>query len=128
MEAHRVVKRRSPHIFLDNQLTDGDEVSLTRRPPFTPRKIPSESLSSSMLSKKAKMKIYKGVILPVVLNGCETWSVILREENRLRVFENRLLSAMFGRKRKWHEDLENCIMRSFVIFTSRQLLPESQGR
>jgi hypothetical protein len=39
------------------------------------------------------------VILPVVLTGCETWSVTLREECRLRVFENRLLRRIFGPKR-----------------------------
>jgi hypothetical protein len=45
-------------------------------------------LSSHLISKNLKIKIYKNVILPVVLYVCETWSVILREEHRLRVFEN----------------------------------------
>jgi hypothetical protein len=45
------------------------------------------------------VKIYKTIILPVVLYGCETWSLILREEHRLRVFENRLLRRIFGLKR-----------------------------
>jgi len=45
-------------------------------------------LSSSLLSKKLKIKIYRTVILPVVLYGCETWSLTLRDERRLRVFEN----------------------------------------
>jgi hypothetical protein len=45
------------------------------------------------------VKIYKTIILPVVLCGCETWSVTLREEHRLRVFENRLLRRIFGPKR-----------------------------
>ena len=48
--------------------------------------------SSSLLSKKLKIKIYRTIILPVVLCGCETWSLTLREEHRLRVFENRVLS------------------------------------
>jgi hypothetical protein len=52
-----------------------------------------------MLSKKLKIRIYKTIILPVVLYGCETWSLTLREEHRLRVFENRVLSRIFGRKR-----------------------------
>ena len=39
------------------------------------------------------------VILPVVLYGCETWSLTLREEHRLRVFENRVLRRIFGAKR-----------------------------
>jgi len=43
-----------------------------------------------------KDKIYRNKILPVVLNGCETWSLKLREERRLRVFENRVLRRIFG--------------------------------
>jgi hypothetical protein len=50
--------------------------------------------------KKLKIKVYKTVILPVVLYGCETWSLILREEHRLRVFENRVLRRIFGPKRE----------------------------
>jgi hypothetical protein len=50
--------------------------------------------------KKLKIKIYKTVILPVVLYGCETWSLTLGEEYRLRVFENRVLRKIFGPKRK----------------------------
>ncbi|KAJ4430067.1 hypothetical protein ANN_22276 [Periplaneta americana] len=46
-------------------------------------------LSSSLLSKSLKVRIYKTVILPVVLCGCETWTLTLREEQRLRVFENK---------------------------------------
>ena len=55
-------------------------------------------MSSSLLSKKLKIKIYRTIILPVVLYGCETWSLTLREERRLRVFENRVL-RVFGPKR-----------------------------
>jgi hypothetical protein len=51
------------------------------------------------LSRNVKVKIYKTIILPVVLYGCETWSVTLREEHRLRVFENRVLRGIFGPKR-----------------------------
>jgi len=43
-------------------------------------------LFSSLLSKDLKIKIYRTIILPVVLFGCETWSLILRKERRLRVF------------------------------------------
>jgi hypothetical protein len=46
-----------------------------------------------------KIKIYKTIILPVVLYGCETLSLTLREEHRLRVFENRVLRRIFGPKR-----------------------------
>jgi hypothetical protein len=56
-------------------------------------------LSSRLLSRNLKAKIYKTIILPVVLYGCETWSLTLREENRLRVFENRVLRELFGSKR-----------------------------
>ena len=56
-------------------------------------------LSSSLLSKNLKIKVYRTIILPVVLYGCETWSLTLREERRLRVFENRILRRIFGPKR-----------------------------
>ena len=56
-------------------------------------------LSSSLLSKNLKIKIYRTVILLVVLYGCETWSLTLREERRLRAFENRVLRRVFGPKR-----------------------------
>ena len=56
-------------------------------------------LSSSLLTKNLKIKMYRNIILPVVLYGCETWSLALREERRLRVFENRVLRRVFGPKR-----------------------------
>jgi hypothetical protein len=56
-------------------------------------------LSSHLLSGNVKVKIYKTIILPVVLYGCETWSLTLREQHRLRVFENRVLRRIFGPKR-----------------------------
>jgi hypothetical protein len=55
--------------------------------------------SSRLLSRNVKVKIYKTVILPVALYGCETWSLTIREEHRLRVFENRVLRRIFGPKR-----------------------------
>jgi hypothetical protein len=51
------------------------------------------------LSRKLKVKIYRTIILPVVLYGCKTWSLTLREEHRLRVFDNRVLRGIFGPKR-----------------------------
>jgi len=54
-------------------------------------------LSSSLLSKNIKIKIYRTIILPVVY-GCETWSLTLREEYRLRVFENRVLRKIMDPK------------------------------
>jgi len=52
-----------------------------------------------LLSKNLKIKIYRTVILPVVLFGCETLSLTLREERELRVFENRVLRRIFGPRR-----------------------------
>jgi hypothetical protein len=56
-------------------------------------------LSSRLLSKILKIRIYRTIILPVVLYRCETWSLTLKEERRLRVFENRVLRRIFGPKR-----------------------------
>ena len=56
-------------------------------------------LSSSLLSRNLKIKIYRTIILPVVLYGCEIWSLTLREERRLRVLGNRVLRRIFGSKR-----------------------------
>jgi hypothetical protein len=68
-------------------------------------------LPVSCQKKNLKLKIYKTVILQFVLYGCETWSLILREEHRLRVFENRVLRKIFvpkseedGSWRKLHND------------------------
>ena len=65
-------------------------------------------LSSRMLSKNCKIKIYRIITLPVVLYGCETSSLKKRKERRLRVFENRVLWRIFGHKRdeltgEWRE-------------------------
>jgi hypothetical protein len=76
-------------------------------------------LSSRLLSKNLKVKICKTTILPLVLYGCETWSLTLREEHRLRVFENGVLRGKFGPKRddvtgEWrklhNEELHNLIV------------------
>jgi hypothetical protein len=56
-------------------------------------------LSSSLLLKNLKIKIYKTIILPVAVNGCETRLLTLREERRLTVFENRVMRRIFGPKR-----------------------------
>jgi hypothetical protein len=59
-----------------------------------------QNLSSSrLLSKNVKIRIYKTIILPVVLYGCANWSLTLREELRLKVFEKRVLMKIFGPKR-----------------------------
>jgi hypothetical protein len=70
-----------------------------------------------------KIRIYKNIILPVVLYGCETWSVTLREGHRLRMFENRVLRRIFGPKRdevmgdwrKLHKELHNLYSSPNII-------------
>jgi hypothetical protein len=62
------------------------------------------------------------MILPVVLYGCDTWSLTLREQYRLKMFENKVLRRIFGPKRnEGREDVENCIKGMFVIRTFRQV-------
>ena len=56
-------------------------------------------LSSSLLFINLKIKIFRTIILPVVLYVCETWSLTLREKRRLRMFEKRVLRKIFGLKR-----------------------------
>ena len=56
-------------------------------------------LSSSLVSTNIKIKIYRTIILPVVVYGCETWSLTLKEESRLRATANRVLKRIFGPKR-----------------------------
>ena len=56
-------------------------------------------MQNLLLSKILKIKIYRTIILPVVLYGCESWSLTLGEEHRLMVFENRVLRRIFGNKR-----------------------------
>ena len=74
----------------------------------------AESLSSSLLSKNIETEMWRNIILSVVLYGCEIWSLILREEHKLRVSENRVLRKIFG---YW-------IYRSF----GKNLVPYLKGR
>ena len=72
-----------------------------------------QNCRSSVLSKNTKIKIYRTKILPVVLYGCETWSLTLKEDRRLGVFENRVLRRIFGHKRdevtgKWRKLHKEC--------------------
>ena len=90
-------------------------------------------LSSTLLSKNLKIKIYRTIILPVVLYGSETWSLILREEHRIRVFENRVLRRIFvpkrdrvtGEWRKLHNEVLNLLKPTGHVmhqqFNSQQL-------
>ena len=81
-------------------------------------------LFSSLLSKTLKSKMYRTIIFPVVMYGCETWSLTLREECRRRVFENRMLRGIFGPKRNevTREYRENYIMRSLMICIPHPIL------
>ena len=89
-------------------------------------------LSSSLLYKNLKIKRYRNVILPVVLYGCETWSLSMREESRLRAYENRVLRRIFGPKRdevtgEWgklhNEELNDldCSPKIVRVITSRRM-------
>jgi hypothetical protein len=80
-------------------------------------------LSSRLLSRNVKVKIYKTIILTVALYGCESWSVTLREEYRLRVFEDRVLRRICGPKRdEVTGNGESCTVGSFIICTHHQII------
>ena len=64
-----------------------------------PKNTTWEKIRKFLLAKCLKIKIYRTIILPIVLYGCETWSLRLREERRLRVFENTVLRRVFGPRR-----------------------------
>jgi hypothetical protein len=83
-----------------------------------------KSLSSHLILKNLKIKIYKTVILPVVLYGCETWSLTLREEHRLRVFENRELRRIFGPKREEDRSWRKLHMMNFTACILHLILLE----
>jgi len=72
-----------------------------------------------LLSKNIKIKIHRTITLPLVLYGCENWSLTLREERRLRVFENRVLRRIFGPKRnKVTGEWKKYVMKSLMICTA----------
>ena len=76
-----------------------------------------------LLSKNVRTEIYRTIILPVILYGCETWSLTLREQRRLKVFQNRVLRKILGPKRdEITLNGENYIMRSLMICTPHQIL------
>jgi hypothetical protein len=87
-------------------------------------------LSSRLLSRNVKVKIYKTIILPIVLYGCETWSLTLREEHRVRVFDNRVLRRIFGPKRdevmgEWRK-LHNEELRN--LYSSPDIIRQVKSR
>jgi len=80
-------------------------------------------LSLNSLSKNIKIKIYRNITLPAVLYGCKTWSITLREEPRLMVFENRMLKGILGPKRdEVRRNGENYVMISLMICTPHPVL------
>ena len=80
-------------------------------------------LSSSLLHKNINIKIYRTVILPAVLYWCETWSLTLSEERRLRVFDNRVLRRIFGPRRdELTRELRKLHMRNLMICTVHPIL------
>ena len=81
------------------------------------------SFAFCLLTRNLKVKIYKTIILPVVLYGCDTWSLTLREEHRLKISQNRLLRRIFGPKRdKVAGSGGNYIMKSLMICTPHPIL------
>jgi hypothetical protein len=74
-----------------------------------------------LLFKNLNIKIYRTIILPVVLYGCETWSLTLRVEHRLRVFENRVLKGVFGVLRGIFGVLRGIFGANFMICTAHLL-------
>ena len=96
-------------------------------------------LSSRLLSKNTKIKIYRTIVLPLVVYGCETWLLTLREERRLRVFEDRVLrifepkrDEVTGEWRKLHNEELNGLYFSSniirVIKSRRMILPGHVAR
>jgi hypothetical protein len=84
-------------------------------------------LSCTLLSKNVNTKIFR--ILPVVLYGCETWSLTSKEERRLRVSENRVLRRIFGPKRdEITEEWRKVHKRSLLTCTPYQILLERSNQ
>ena len=84
---------------LTNQTSIGEEIKSRLRSGSAYIHSVQNLLSSRLLSTNFKIKIYRIIILPVVLYGCETWSLTLREERKLRVFENMVFRRIFGPRR-----------------------------
>jgi hypothetical protein len=81
-------------------------------------------LSSRLLSKNLKIRVFRAIILSVALHGCENWSLTLREEHRLRRFGTRVPRRIFGPRRDdVTGDGENCITRSiFFLYSSPSII------
>jgi len=86
-------------ITLTNQSSIAEEIKSRLRSGNACYHSVQNLLSSRLLSKNLKIKIQRTIILPVVLYGCEAWSLTLREERKLSVFENMVLRRIFGPRR-----------------------------
>jgi hypothetical protein len=111
----------------NTDLTSRQVTALARTSSYS--KLQTRPLMASHLniSPPREIKIWHGLNfwahLPAILYGCETWSLTLSKEHRLRVFENRVLKKIFGRRgMRWRENGENRITRSFVTCTLRQVI------
>jgi hypothetical protein len=89
--------------------------------PFGP-----ETIVFSFAAENFKIRLYKTIILPVVLYGCDTWSLILREEHRLRVFENRVLGSLLGPKTGEWRKLQNEVLRD--LYSSPSIIRVIKSR
>jgi hypothetical protein len=107
------------HDEIKSRLNSGNACHYSVQNPF----------SSRLILKNIKIKIYRTVILPVVLFGCETCSLTFREEHRLRVFKNRMLSRIFGPKKAvdgtWRK-LHNYELHS--LYSSRNIVKVIKSR
>jgi len=98
----------------------GIHVLQTGRLPETSMAFGTFNIDKCLLLQNLKIKIYRTIILPVVLYGRETWSLTLREEMKLRVFENMVLRRIFGPRRdevtgewrRWHNEELNDLYSS----------------
>ncbi|KAJ4437582.1 hypothetical protein ANN_17727 [Periplaneta americana] len=87
------------HLMQSSSVIVGEEKDRGTRKQIKRKSIREIEHENSLVSKNLKVTIYKTVILPIVLYGCETWTLTLREEQRLRVLENKVLRKIFGAKR-----------------------------
>jgi len=93
---------------LTNQNCIAEEIRSRLRPGNACYHSVQKLLSSRLLSKNLKIKIYRTIVLPVVLYRCETWSLTLQQERKLRVFENIVLRRIFG---PWRDEVTGEWMR-----------------
>jgi hypothetical protein len=94
-----VAKFRYLGTAVTNQNLDHKEIKSTLKSGNACSYSVQSLLLPRLMSKHAKIRIHETIIFSLVLYGCETWYLTLREEHRVRVFESRLLSRMFGQKR-----------------------------